>query len=140
MQFTIATIAAFAAVALAAPAVIERQVGLCSSGNPVCCATDVLNLANLDCAPRKNPPPNPRSGLHRAVMLPNTFPSYPHSCQCQRIHRHLRYRWPAGQVLLDSDPRPGAPLLRCQPHCRRPGRCSRRCLDGSTETLSQLRG
>ncbi|KAF2853825.1 hypothetical protein T440DRAFT_290536 [Plenodomus tracheiphilus IPT5] len=51
MQFTIATIAAFAAVAFAAPAVVERQVGLCSSGNPVCCATDVLNLANLDCAP-----------------------------------------------------------------------------------------
>ncbi|KAF1945857.1 hypothetical protein EJ02DRAFT_337764 [Clathrospora elynae] len=51
MQFTIATIAAFAAVALAAPTEIqERQLGLCSSGSPVCCATDVLNLASLDCA------------------------------------------------------------------------------------------
>ncbi|OAL01183.1 hypothetical protein IQ06DRAFT_347244 [Phaeosphaeriaceae sp. SRC1lsM3a] len=44
------TILAFAVAAFAAP-LEERQVGLCSSGNPVCCATDVLNLANLDCAP-----------------------------------------------------------------------------------------
>lgn len=46
------TVLAFAVAAFAAP-LDERQVGLCSSGNPVCCATDVLNLANLDCAPRK---------------------------------------------------------------------------------------
>ncbi|CBY01988.1 hypothetical protein IAQ61_006581 [Plenodomus lingam] len=51
MQFTTATIAAFAATAFAVPAVVERQAGLCSSGTPVCCATDVLQLANLDCAP-----------------------------------------------------------------------------------------
>jgi hypothetical protein len=48
-------ILAFAVAASAAPLVEERQVGLCSSGNPVCCATDVLNLANLDCAPRTLP-------------------------------------------------------------------------------------
>jgi hypothetical protein len=55
MQFTIATIVAFAAVAFAAP-LDERQVGLCSSGTPVCCATDILNLANLDCATRTSLP------------------------------------------------------------------------------------
>ena len=40
-----------ATAAFAAP-LDERQAGLCASGTPVCCATDVLNLANLDCAPR----------------------------------------------------------------------------------------
>jgi hypothetical protein len=52
MQFTITAIISMAAIAFAAP-LDERQLGLCTSGNPVCCATDVLNLANLDCAPRK---------------------------------------------------------------------------------------
>jgi hypothetical protein len=52
MQFTITAVLAFAATAAFAAPLDERQVGLCSSGNPVCCATDVLNLANLDCAPR----------------------------------------------------------------------------------------
>ncbi|KAL5118447.1 hypothetical protein ACEQ8H_003623 [Pleosporales sp. CAS-2024a] len=42
------TVVAFAVAAFAAP-LEERQVGLCSSGNPVCCATDVLNLADLNC-------------------------------------------------------------------------------------------
>lgn len=53
MLFT--TVLAFAVAAVASP-LQERQAGLCSSGNPVCCATDVLNLANLDCAPRKSSP------------------------------------------------------------------------------------
>jgi len=56
MQFTITAIVAFAATAAFAAPLDERQVGLCSSGNPVCCATDVLNLANLDCAPRASFP------------------------------------------------------------------------------------
>jgi hypothetical protein len=47
------TILAFAVAAFAAPLEDKRQVGLCASGSPVCCATDVLNLANLDCAPRE---------------------------------------------------------------------------------------
>jgi len=51
------TVLAFAVAAFAAP-LEERQVGLCSSGNPVCCATDVLNLANLDCAPPTITPAN----------------------------------------------------------------------------------
>lgn len=56
MQFTIATIAVFAAVALAAPASVERKIPLCFSGRPLCCATDVLNVANLNCEARKSSP------------------------------------------------------------------------------------
>lgn len=44
-------ILALAAAAFAAP-LEERQAGLCSSGSPLCCATDVLNLAILDCQTR----------------------------------------------------------------------------------------
>ncbi|KAF2023921.1 hypothetical protein EK21DRAFT_79828 [Setomelanomma holmii] len=43
------TILAFAVAAFAAP-LEERQAGLCSSGSPLCCATDVLNVADLNCA------------------------------------------------------------------------------------------
>ncbi|KAJ4380406.1 hypothetical protein N0V85_008753 [Neurospora sp. IMI 360204] len=57
MQFTIATVLSLLTVALAAPAVIERQVPYtpCSGlyGTAMCCATDVLGVADLDCA---NPP------------------------------------------------------------------------------------
>ncbi|KAK1777559.1 Cerato-ulmin hydrophobin family [Copromyces sp. CBS 386.78] len=58
MQFTIATVLSLLTVALAAPAaVIERQVPYtpCSGlyGTAQCCATDVLGVADLDCA---NPP------------------------------------------------------------------------------------
>jgi hypothetical protein len=52
MQFTIAAVLAFAAATMAAPLVEERQVPLCTSGQAQCCATDVLNLADLDCANR----------------------------------------------------------------------------------------
>ena len=48
------TILALAAAAFAAP-LEERQVGLCSSGTPQCCATDILNLAILNCAARMCP-------------------------------------------------------------------------------------
>ncbi|KAI1198030.1 Cerato-ulmin hydrophobin family [Nemania serpens] len=71
MQFSIITAALFAAVALAAPApaavsestpgLESRQViPLCSglTGTAQCCATDVLGLADLDCA---NPPTVPAS-------------------------------------------------------------------------------
>ena len=47
MLFT--TVLAFAVAAFAAP-LEERQAGLCASGSPLCCATDVLNLLILDCA------------------------------------------------------------------------------------------
>lgn len=56
MQF-FALVAAFAAAAVAAPASLEqRQVPVCTGGSPLCCATDVLNLADLDCATRTFPP------------------------------------------------------------------------------------
>src|SRR5690242_4339794 len=45
------TILALATAAFAAP-LEERQAGLCSSGSPLCCATDILNLAILDCGTR----------------------------------------------------------------------------------------
>ncbi|RMZ69601.1 fungal hydrophobin [Pyrenophora seminiperda CCB06] len=51
MQFTITAVLAFAATAAFAAPLEGRQAGLCTSGNPVCCATDVLNLADLNCAP-----------------------------------------------------------------------------------------
>jgi hypothetical protein len=53
MQFSM--ILAFAAAAVAAPAMSglqQRQQPVCASGTPQCCATNVLNLAVLDCAPR----------------------------------------------------------------------------------------
>lgn len=46
----------FAVLALATAAFAvpleERQAGLCSSGSPLCCATDVLDLVILDCHTR----------------------------------------------------------------------------------------
>ncbi|CAI6335385.1 unnamed protein product [Periconia digitata] len=57
MQFTITAIVAFAAAAMAAPVLEDRQAGLCTGGGQAqCCATDVLNLADLDCA---TPPTTP---------------------------------------------------------------------------------
>lgn len=57
MQF-FTTVLAFAGLAAAMPAVTsieQRQAALCSglSGNPVCCATDVLGLVVLNCDNRK---------------------------------------------------------------------------------------
>lgn len=55
MQYSF-TILALAAAAFAAPmeqSLVERQAPLCSSGSPQCCATDVLGLVILNCAPRK---------------------------------------------------------------------------------------
>ncbi|KAF2746898.1 hypothetical protein M011DRAFT_403575 [Sporormia fimetaria CBS 119925] len=48
MQFT--AILAFVTGATAIPAMLaERQAPLCTGGTPLCCATDVLDLADLDC-------------------------------------------------------------------------------------------
>jgi hypothetical protein len=58
MQFFTAIIALFSTVAIAAPALQERQYVGCSGlyGTEQCCATDVLGVADLDCA---NPPSVP---------------------------------------------------------------------------------
>jgi len=53
----ITTVAASVAVAMGAvPALDKNPARLCHSGtasNPVCCSTDVLGLADLDCATRE---------------------------------------------------------------------------------------
>lgn len=61
MQFTTAFVALFASVALAAPTQLEDRQAVyipCSGlyGTSQCCATDVLGIADLDCANRKLPP------------------------------------------------------------------------------------
>jgi hypothetical protein len=58
MKFFIAAVASLVAVVAASPTYLEeRQVppGLCAglTGTPQCCATDVLGVADLDCANRK---------------------------------------------------------------------------------------
>ncbi|KAI1161130.1 Cerato-ulmin hydrophobin family [Nemania serpens] len=62
MQFSIIAATLLAAIALAAPAPAERRqtLPLCSglTSTEQCCATDVLGLADLDCA---NPPTVPAS-------------------------------------------------------------------------------
>ncbi|KAI0521292.1 Cerato-ulmin hydrophobin family [Xylaria bambusicola] len=59
MQFTAIIAALFATVAVAAPAIEDRQAYVpCTGlyGTSQCCATDVLGVADLDCA---NPPSVP---------------------------------------------------------------------------------
>ncbi|KAF2478332.1 uncharacterized protein BDR25DRAFT_251098 [Lindgomyces ingoldianus] len=57
MRFSI--ILACAATAMATPLLEERQTPLCTgAGSAQCCATDVLNLADLNCA---TPPTTPTS-------------------------------------------------------------------------------
>ncbi|KAK2001031.1 hypothetical protein LX36DRAFT_653757 [Colletotrichum falcatum] len=57
MQFSVALVALFASAAIAAPAggeaVARTTYDPCSGlyDTPLCCATDVLGLANLDCHP-----------------------------------------------------------------------------------------
>ncbi|KAL5378649.1 hypothetical protein PMIN02_011160 [Paraphaeosphaeria minitans] len=65
MQFFTVIAFAFAAAA-AAPALESRQIPVCTGGSPLCCATDVLNLADLDCATRKLP-----RKLHNISSLAN---------------------------------------------------------------------
>lgn len=62
MHFT--TIFVFAATALAAPLLEERQLPVCSgAAQAQCCATDVLNLVDLNCATRM-----PRSPTSHSVL------------------------------------------------------------------------
>ena len=46
---------AMAAAVPGTSSLLDRQVALCSgaTGSPQCCATDVLGLADLDCATRE---------------------------------------------------------------------------------------
>jgi hypothetical protein len=78
MRYT--AILAFAATAFAAP-LEERQTGLCSSGSPLCCATDILNLAILDCQTRTSVPISssicPHNSVHRFLLTTITAPTTP---------------------------------------------------------------
>lgn len=62
MRFSV--VLAFAAAAMAAPAPVDleqRQTPICSGAtSPYCCATDVLNLADLNCETRTLLPLSPR--------------------------------------------------------------------------------
>ncbi|EMD97201.1 hypothetical protein COCC4DRAFT_24230 [Bipolaris maydis ATCC 48331] len=95
MQFSITTILAFAATAAFAAPLEERQVGLCSSGNPVCCATDVLDLADLDCAAPSITPTSTDEFI-------NTCASAGQQAKCCLIPI-------LGQALICSDVNPTAP-------------------------------
>lgn len=57
MQFSIilTTLLASASVTMAVPAMIRRTTPVCTGtySNAQCCATDVLGVADLNCAPRK---------------------------------------------------------------------------------------
>ncbi|KAH8724428.1 fungal hydrophobin-domain-containing protein [Phaeosphaeriaceae sp. PMI808] len=88
------TILAFAVAAIAAP-LEERQVGLCSSGNPVCCATDILDLANLDCAP--------------PTVFPTTINAFIDGCAAKGQQAKCCLIPILGQALLCSDVNPTAP-------------------------------
>ena len=80
---------ALAAAAFAAP-LEERQAGLCSSGSPLCCATDILNLAILDCQTRmsiSNEHYDTRSSSLKPTNRPHSS-CYPH--WHQQLYRYLR--------------------------------------------------
>ncbi|EUC51260.1 hypothetical protein COCMIDRAFT_79732 [Bipolaris oryzae ATCC 44560] len=95
MQFSITTILAFAATTAFAAPLEERQVGLCSSGSPLCCATDVLNLAILDCAAPSVTP----AGVNEFI---DTCAGQGQQAKCCLIPI-------LGQALLCSDVNPTAP-------------------------------
>jgi hypothetical protein len=69
MQYLSIALSLFAAVSMAAPLeLVDRQVYLpCAglSGNAQCCATDVLGLADLDCA---GPPEVPTSAANFSAV------------------------------------------------------------------------
>jgi len=84
----ITTVAASVAVAIAMPALdstSQETPRLCSSAtasNPLCCATDVLGAADLDCASREFLLPacaptwnQGRSLIHITLLLASTLPN-----------------------------------------------------------------
>jgi hypothetical protein len=54
--FMFTTVAASVAVAIAVPALDNRQARVCNSrlySQPVCCSTNIVGVAAVDCAPRE---------------------------------------------------------------------------------------
>ncbi|KAF1963726.1 hypothetical protein CC80DRAFT_557595 [Byssothecium circinans] len=93
MQF--AAILAFVAAAMAAPILENRQSPLCSSGSPQCCATDVLNVAILNCAS-----PN---------VTPTSTNEFIDTCAASGQQAKCCLIPILGQALLCSDVNPTAP-------------------------------
>ncbi|KAF2124170.1 hypothetical protein P153DRAFT_302664 [Dothidotthia symphoricarpi CBS 119687] len=91
MLFT--TVLAFAVGAIAVP-LEQRQTGLCSSGSPLCCATDVLNLAILDCA--------------APDVTPTTVNGFIDTCAAQGQQAKCCLLPILGQALICSDVNPTA--------------------------------
>ncbi|KAI5804816.1 fungal hydrophobin-domain-containing protein [Peziza echinospora] len=86
---------AFAAGAFAIPAMLaERQLPLCTSGTPLCCATDVLELADLDC--------------HSPPITPNGTDSFIDICSAEGQQAKCCLIPILGQALLCSDVNPTA--------------------------------
>ncbi|KAF2661774.1 hypothetical protein K491DRAFT_700837 [Lophiostoma macrostomum CBS 122681] len=91
MRFSI--VLAFAIAAIAAP-LEERQTAICTSGTAQCCATDVLNLADLDCA---NPP-----------TTPTTIDNFIDICTAEGQQAKCCLLPVLGQALICSDVNPTA--------------------------------
>lgn len=90
------TVFLFAAAAVAAPAYNqERQVPLCTSGSAQCCATDVLNLADLDC----NPPPITPTSINGFIDTCSAIGQQAKCCLLPIL----------GQALICSDVNPTSP-------------------------------
>lgn len=107
------TILAFAVAAFAAPLEEKRQVGLCSSGNPVCCATDVLNVADLNCVTRKlSHYPlrslRPITNSQSAPTTPTDVNSFVDICAAEGQQAKCCLLPILGQALLCSDVNPTA--------------------------------
>ncbi|KAB5523084.1 fungal hydrophobin [Coniochaeta sp. 2T2.1] len=99
MQFTIAVVALFASLAAATPVQIEdRQVPYapCSGlyGTSQCCATDVLGLADLDCA---NPPTVPTDATNFTAIC-SDIGQRARCCVLPILGQDLLCETPAGVV------------------------------------------
>ncbi|KAF2001327.1 hypothetical protein P154DRAFT_168214 [Amniculicola lignicola CBS 123094] len=88
------TVLFFAASAIATPILQGRQLPLCTSGSPLCCATDVLNLADLDC----NAPPTTPISINNFIDV----------CSAQGQQAKCCLLPILGQALICSDVNPTA--------------------------------
>ena len=68
----ITTVAASVALATAVPTLDNSQARLCNSdtaSNPLCCATDIVGVVNLDCSPREFSPRLGIKGTRLSALL-----------------------------------------------------------------------
>jgi hypothetical protein len=101
MRFIIATLALVASTMANPLSVRQAQVNaplpLCTglTANPLCCATDVLGVADLDCTPRK-------FDLSRTKTAIANISSSHNSNFCWTIHLRLLSLGPASKMLRSS--------------------------------------